>query len=622
MYREHKLMADFETTIEREGIPLDEQETEVWLYDWCPLKFHSRFDKHNTGTTINEFFDSIFEFGSYLDDDETVTIYFHNLKFDGYFVADYLFKHNILIDRSNINTQNVFYSFSFIYDGIRYTFRDSLKLLTQSVRMIAKTYKMDLAKGETPLLQYPPSEIKPEWLDYVKTDVGIVAKALYDMFYIQKVKKNTAASEALRKYKEIFEETHTNLKGKPPKGFDSWFRYFYPVLDQENHENAQLAYKGGWSYCNPIFQGLPIETLIKIFDENSKYPATMLKEKLPYGKPVKKEMKFIEPNENEVAIYHVMLNVELKKNHLPTFQAQNGTYAKELGITAHDYIRSTNGLLTERWLTNVDLNMIFNHYDVLEINYIESTIYKSMKGLDTPYIELFREQKENATSQGQRTTAKLYSNSLYGKFGAKDEQGQKVFYLDNDEIIKLRISNEEPEPIETIYTPKATFITAYARADIQSKAQANYNVFLYSDTDSLHFIDDHRDFSETLTIHPKTYGCWKLENIAKFGLYLRAKLYLEEIIILGDKKIPFKKVLYNPFMNKTKRGKNLKIVNHTFLDVKGAGMTPEIKKQVTKENFKFGMVFTGKRMSKRVKGGILLVDTEFTIKKNLGFGGR
>ena len=49
----------------------------------------------------------------------------------------------------------------------------------------------------------------------------------------------------------------------------------------------------------------------------------------------------------------------------------------------------------------------------------------------------------------------------------------------------------------------------------------------------------------------------------------------------------------------------------TTLDVKGAGMTPEIKEKITFDNFVIGATFEGKRASKQIKGGTHIYETPF-----------
>ena len=53
---------------------------------------------------------------------------------------------------------------------------------------------------------------------------------------------------------------------------------------------------------------------------------------------------------------------------------------------------------------------------------------------------------------------------------------------------------------------------------------------------------------------------------------------------------------------------------NTFNDVKCAGMPDNIKEKVTYDNFKVGFSSYGKLLPTQVAGGVVLIDTEFTIR--------
>lgn len=85
------------------------------------------------------------------------------------------------------------------------------------------------------------------------------------------------------------------------------------------------------------------------------------------------------------------------------------------------------------------------------------------------------------------------------------------------------------------------------------------------------------------------YGAWKLESKFKRGKFLRQKCYIEES--------------YDDEINVTV-----------------AGMPKKVHKKVNFENFETGFTTTNfnddckKLTYKHVKGGVMLVNTDFTIK--------
>ena len=126
----------------------------------------------------------------------------------------------------------------------------------------------------------------------------------------------------------------------------------------------------------------------------------------------------------------------------------------------------------------------------------------------------------------------------------------------------------------------ACFITAYAREKTIRSAQANYERFIYADTDSLKLIG--YETPDNLEIHPTRLGDWKDEGDFSDSKFIRAKTYMMTVD------------------GKTK--------------VTCAGMPENVKEQVTYDNFRPGATFDGKLVPRRYPGGVVLEDTTFTIK--------
>lgn len=137
------------------------------------------------------------------------------------------------------------------------------------------------------------------------------------------------------------------------------------------------------------------------------------------------------------------------------------------------------------------------------------------------------------------------------------------------------------------------FITSYAREKTIRTAQAitdyslkkyGYDAFCYSDTDSIHTLLPIEELTKFCDIDPVKLGAWKHEGTFEKAKFIRQKCYLEEI----DGKI----------------------------EITCSGMPKSCYDYVTWENFKTGFTCGGKLTFKHVKGGVKLVETEFTIKED------
>jgi hypothetical protein len=228
------------------------------------------------------------------------------------------------------------------------------------------------------------------------------------------------------------------------------------------------------------------------------------------------------------------------------------------------------------YVTNIDLEVIKEQYDVLDIEYINGFKFKSITGVFREYIDKYMEMKKNNTG-AKRQLAKLMLNNLYGKFASNPKTQQKIPYLnDNNEVEYKTISAKDKEPV---YTPVGIFITSYARARIQRTAQSIYHRFCYCDTDSIHIIG--KDIP-AIDIDDKELGKWGLESTFVRARFLRAKTYIEE------------------YPDGT-------------INVKCAGMPDKLKELCNFDNFKVGLTLHGKLIPKRYEGGVILEETDFTI---------
>lgn len=558
-----KLMADFETTT-------DPADCRVWA--GCAVDIEALEVVH-----IGHDLDS---FMGYLSNKNTVC-YFHNLKFDGEFILHWLFTHGYQCEDTRkdrtfqclITDDGLFYSIEVVFrklDQKKYqkvVFYDSLKKLPFKVAVIAKAFELQQSKGTIDYRLHRPVgyEMTPEEKEYIVTDCQIVAEALKIQFG-QGLKKMTNASDALNGYKKIL-------------GKSRWEKWF-PQLPIELDADIRRAYKGGFVYLQPKYRnarGLHG----KQYDVNSLYSWVMYDKLLPYGYPVYFEGRPEPCEKYPLYIIHLKCTFELKPDHLPTLQLKNNRRFVEteyLTTSRVDHGRYWENEPVEMWLTNVDYELLVDHYDLDEVTFINGFKFKGAVGMFKEYIDYWMYIKETTTG-ALRQLAKFMLNSLYGKFATNPKTRKKIPYLDPEDNV-VRYTYGDPEERDPVYTAMGCFITAYAREKTIRSGQANYDRFIYADTDSLKLTGF--EDAEGLEVHNTHLGAWKDEGNFSDSKWVRAKTYM--VTVDGKTKVTC------------------------------AGMPDNVKELVTYDNFRSGSTFPGKLMPRRCPGGIILEDTTFTIK--------
>lgn len=541
--------------------------------------------------TFGEDIDSFINYCSLIN--ESSSFYFHNLKFDGEFIIHYLLTHGFVHVNEKklgvnqfstiISDLNVFYCIKVKFkEEVIISFFDSLKLLNFSVEEVAKAFNLSIKKLE---IDYKAKrekghKITDEEKEYLKHDVMIMSLALEKMFEM-KITRMTIASNAMNFFKDTISK----------KRFEEWFKP--PLYDKD----LRQAYKGGFTYLNEIYRGKEVKEGI-VLDVNSLYPSVMYYSPMPYGEGIYFDGKYVPDKLYNLYIQNITCQFRIKKDMIPTIQIKNN-----LSFVPTEYLSSSNGESINLTLTNVDLKLFLEHYDIYDVSYNWGWKYKSSTKIFKRYIDYWNELKVKATKEGNkplRTIAKLMLNSLYGKFAASPEGRSKIPYLDNN-IVKYKLS--ELEERTAYYLPISIFITSWARDKTIRSAQAVYHRFIYTDTDSLHL--EGTDIPENLLISDTELGKWKIESTFKRGKYLRQKCYIEDVVTPVDEIEKFKKE--NP--------ECLHLVSKdSIINIVCAGMPKGCYKKVTWENFDYGSVFDGKLGVKHTDGGIVLVDTTFTIK--------
>lgn len=643
-------MGDFETTVYKEQV-----NTEVWasasveLFTEDVNIFHSISDQF-------DYFKSL---------KQNIIVYYHNLKFDGAFWLSYLmvdlgfkqaceqldaenpFKIRWLQEKEmknntfkySVSDRGQWYTIIIKVGGHFIEIRDSLKLLPFSVKRIGESFgtkhkKLDM---EYTGFRYAGCDITDDEKKYIANDVLVVKEALEIMFN-EGHTDLTIGSCCLKEYKRTV-------------GKDDYIMFFpnlYEIsLDKSVYgfenigEYIRKSYRGGWCYLAKGKEGKIYKNGCT-FDVNSLYPSMMSSESgnyYPVGTPHMWKGNII-PDEaikpHRYYFVRIKTRFYIKKDMLPFIQIKSshlykGTecletsdvYNKETGLYSPFYIDFNGNVKdtrVEMVLTMTDYQLLKEHYELVDFEVLDGCWFYSEIGLFDEYMEKYKTMKMN-NKGALRELAKLFLNNLYGKMASSTDSSFKVAYIKEDYSIGFMACIENSK--KPGYIPVGSAITSYARNFTIRAAQKNYygknkSGFIYADTDSIH-CDLPWDNVKGVTIHDKNFCCWKPESCWDVGIFTRQKTYIEHIVKENLQDIE------NPYFNIKCAGMPKKCKNLFELSMQGfrpkeddENYTDEEKEflKTTRklDDFNIGLCVPGKLRPKRIRGGILLVETPYKMR--------
>lgn len=642
-------VGDFETTVYKGQV-----NTEVWA-SACVEMFTE--DVH-IFHSIGEQFDYFVSLGAH------VVCYYHNLKFDGSFWLSYLlvdlgFKQ--ATEKLSENSQDIRFlppkdmpnnSFTYsissmgqwyriiikVHDKI-IEFRDSLKLLPFSVKKIGKSFGTKHKKLEMEYtgFRYAGCEITPDEQEYIKNDILVVKEAL-EIMYTEGHKRLTIGSCCLAEYK----------KSVGGKTYKRYFPQLYDIpIDQSFGDKTAGAYihksyHGGWCYLAKG-KGKKLYKQGTTADVNSLYPSMMSSESgnmYPIGEPTFWKGNFI-PDIAVDGLHYYFVRFKtrfyLRDGKLPFIQIKNTlTYrATEMLETSDRYNREDGKYYTQYYdfngnlqeaivtmtMTMIDFKLFTEHYELVDFEILDGCYFNAAVGIFDEYIEKYKQIKIHSKG-AQRELAKLFLNNLYGKMASSQSSNFKIAYVKDDKTIGFytQIANDK----EAGYIAVGSAITSYARNFTIRAAQQNYygpdkDGFIYADTDSIHCSLPPEQI-KGIKVHPTDFCCWKLESCWDTGFFVRQKTYVEHVI--AEDCEPIEKPYYNfKCAGMPERCKELFIKSMTGDIPQGEEREKYTKDELqfieqkrTIDDFNIGLRVPGKLLPKRIRGGVLLVDTTYEMR--------
>lgn len=638
------LSCDFETTVYDKIT-----ETEVWASACVEL--------YTEDVKIFHSIDDTFKYFRSLK--SNLVCYYHNLKFDGNFWLYYLMNvrkmrqatilHNQegtdlefidLKQMSNntfvylISDMGQWYSITMKIDNYIIQLRDSLKLLPFSLKVIGKSFKTKHQKLEMEYkgFRYAGCEITPQEQEYIKNDVLVLKEALEIMFNAGH-NKLTIGACCLSEYKKI-------------TGKDLYNAYFPDMtevtLDAQLYEKTDAdayirkSYHGGWCYLVPSKANIVYHDGLTA-DVNSLYPSMMSSESgnyYPVGYPHMWKGNYIPPEAEESERYYfirIRTRFYLKEGMLPFIQIKGNYFYKGTEMLETSDIKRADGTRSAYYidsdgnphdtrvtltLTQVDYKLFLEHYNVVDFEILDGAWFHAKIGIFDEYINKYKKIKLESTG-AMRTLAKLFLNNLYGKMASNTESSFKFAYMGEDDVVQFREITAFDK--RAGYIPVGSAITSYARNFTIRTAQLNYHGtdegFIYADTDSIH-CNVKPEQLIGVPVHDRDFCKWKLESSWDTAKFVRQKTYMEHVVAEDLKSIdtPYWNIKCAGLPDRCKELFKRSMEGDTAKEGESNEVVEFLKTRRTIDDFKVGLKIYGKLLPKRIKGGVILVDTYFEMR--------
>ena len=570
--------SDFETNPPKDGV------VNVWL--WSIVRASD--GSYIVGESIEEWYQEVMKLSG--------IVCFHNLKFDGQFILDYLIRNDIQFDREHTTIDAVSHIPYRIALKEDLYIQDTMRVHTVSLEKMAKSYGIAGKSEKADFTIYHEfGKATEKEIQYVLQDSNIVAQVLKaDCIANNGYIPVTGASYAKKKYVEWLKQSGMVDIGNRRATADDYLSQIFPCIDSDWMKLSRMSYMGGLSIVNRSVYSR-VNGLTYVYDVNSAYPYQMASKPIPVGEGTWTDSY----NKDTFGIYYVWCEFDHMDNSCPIIH-KSRAFNRHLPDGCHwmdnmlniygesDYIESYSGYLV---LTSIEIEYLRKYADLMfsvEYGYTFET-----------RTDVFRDYIRNVYSQRRAVKEsdpvlagflKLCMNSLYGKFGSDVKYGC-ILEIDEENHYHEKVDMKDVDT-PWCYVPVATAITGYQRVYIATMISENWDGFLYTDTDSIHLDKPHVE--GTMWIDQTELGALKCESISEHSKYIRPKCYVHE----------------NEYEIKADGSKG----KCSPISVKCGGMPDNLKAMIhAMDDLYMGAEFDGKLMPVRYVGGVYLKPTTYKL---------
>jgi len=491
-----------------------------------------------------KFFSTIDELFDFLDDvskkEERAYFYAHNHSFDLTKIVQEVIEGGIDLEINFGKTiiangkvlQLVFERWQNIY------FRDSMRVLLSNLDRVTRDFncsikKIDLSKkikgkykNKEDFFKRVPVNDKL-LIEYLKNDILALHEALDKFMEVVDIKEEqvlTIASVAMAIFKKEFKEDFNKLR------YDKRGRVV--KYSKELRDYMREAYRGGRVEVYKRYG-----RKIYMYDVNSLYSYVMKSYEYPCGryniyKGLDAQSRFIVLRKRRNRLGIVEATVDIPKQDICP-----------LPVLVREKLIFPYGRVRFRWCTE-ELFYAIENFNVKLIKVHKLIEWEDKCKPFTNFVNKFYKLRKENKGTAKGTVGKLILNSLYGKFGMKEEREE---YINKEEFELAKGLFESEEKIEikrklkilgkTFYVIEenfwrdyilvhiAAYISSYARLELLKKVKElrdkGYTVY-YCDTDSIFTDCPPQSFGN---VDDKELGFWSLDKEIEEAIFIAPKTY-------------------------------------------------------------------------------------------------
>ena len=511
-----------------------------WMYVWMfrfgdPLSNGSLAIYGRTTAILDEFLTKLSEnLGLKCDPDNDLLLYIfvHNLGFDFEFIRDKL----TIVSQLHAEPHNPIY----VRDSRGFEFRDS-KILTGglSLKKVGDNLNNGLVKRvgdlDYNLIRTSNTPLDDTELGYCIGDIDVLSS------YVQ---------TQIEQYGGVQHIPLTNT-GRVRKyardyiyksgSFGQFCRYRELMdsctLTYEEYTQCQRAFFGGFTHANAKYVGKTLHDVVS-YDFTSSYPAVMLSERFPMGKPQHvdrmtfEELRNVINDPNKSCIFDLQLsNVFVKDDVGDCYLSGDVAKVRLVNpVLDNGRVRSCDKFAIT--CTNIDFKIINQAYDWDNIDISNILIWENQY-LPSPMLGVILDlYNAKTTLKGVAGCEEEYNikkgmlNSLYGMCVTRilrdrievDGDSWITISLDDDEK-RDNIDKNNKSKTRFLYYPWGVFITSYARFNLWTAIKTLGEDYIYSDTDSIKVFADSKKLQTYLNDYQHDLDLkfsWMLAKRRKF----------------------------------------------------------------------------------------------------------